>query len=326
MSERQQARAEENGSGTKKPVVKTAKSTHWHPAVEPTMRAEMIDYIDIVKYDGEVQMNVEPLRVDGILSITDKSRKIEKNIGMIFRGRNIIEFKSPTDGIDIAGFHLAKARAELYMSINGVPADDVTITIVQNRFPREVFKYIKRCYGFQIRQQSAGIYYVEGGGIPMQVLVTAKLPRDENMWLRGLGGNLNEAELEKVLVEADRLKGKMAMDPYLHVVVETNPDAFRRLMEMRKSRQTLERIMIETGFAADMEARGEARRAIKDALRGIERRVPAQYILAMTGLPDVFLGELFDQKESITLDEAYELYMKEYVDTDENDAANQFND
>ncbi|MDR2793876.1 MAG: hypothetical protein LBB61_09475, partial [Treponema sp.] len=77
----------------------------WHPAFYGALRLELEDYLDVLSFEAEHQLTTEPLIIDVIIVKKPAGVKIEKNIGRIFRERNIIEYKSPQDYLTEGDFH-----------------------------------------------------------------------------------------------------------------------------------------------------------------------------------------------------------------------------
>jgi hypothetical protein len=75
---------------------------------------ELLPYADVLDFDIEHPLTREPLRVDVIIIKKKKNVVIDKNIAVIFRGRNIVEYKSPEDSLTIADFHQDGLRVPVH--------------------------------------------------------------------------------------------------------------------------------------------------------------------------------------------------------------------
>jgi hypothetical protein len=121
--------------------------------------------------------------------ITKKKRGmvIDNPIGAMFRGINIMEYKSPADHLSIQGFHKVGAYARLYSVQNGIDTGDMTISFVTASYPRRLFDYLKREYRFKVSERQPGIYYVEGDIFPIQIIETKRLEGERGgIWLKEL--------------------------------------------------------------------------------------------------------------------------------------------
>jgi hypothetical protein len=108
-------------------------------------------------------MNIEPLRIDAVIIKKAQEAVIDTPLGAIFRGHNIIEYKSPEDYLSIADYHKVEAYTHLYCALERVEITDMTITLVSSGYPRKLMKYLREVYGYKIHESAPGIYRVEGG-------------------------------------------------------------------------------------------------------------------------------------------------------------------
>ena len=47
----------------------------------------------------------------------------------------------------------------------------------------QLIKYLEMSAGYTVNNVDKGIYYVEGERIPIQIVVTSRLSKGENLWL-----------------------------------------------------------------------------------------------------------------------------------------------
>ena len=57
-----------------------------------------------VVLEKEYNLNTKPLEIDLLVIKKEASVRIENEIGILFRGHNIMEYKSPDDALDIDAF------------------------------------------------------------------------------------------------------------------------------------------------------------------------------------------------------------------------------
>ena len=74
---------------------------HRHPGFLGAMKTEFRSYRKHLVFDDEQPLSKEPLKMDLLVIKKDRSVAITNQIGNIFRGYNILETKSPDDGITI---------------------------------------------------------------------------------------------------------------------------------------------------------------------------------------------------------------------------------
>ena len=167
----------------------------------------------------------------------DGTHPIHKNIGRIFRGHNLIEYKSPADSLNIDDFYKVYGYACFYKSDSSladvIPIDDLTITFVCHRYPRNLMEHLtkKRC--FQIQETESGIFYVTGDFIPIQIIVTKKLSKEENLWLASLTDHLDsEAEAEKLVTEYRNHTTNKLYQSVMDIIVRANHKQFEEAVKM----------------------------------------------------------------------------------------------
>jgi hypothetical protein len=135
----------------------------------------------------------------------------------------------------------------------------MTITAIETRYPRELFRYLEGSGGCNIRESSPGIYVVSGYPLDIQVIESKKLTLTENLWLKGLDNGLNAAEAG-IILEESRKKGKGAgLGAYLYTLISANIKTMEEVLEMANGELTFEELVEKAGLTAKWEKRGEAR-------------------------------------------------------------------
>jgi len=228
----------------------SAGKTLWHPAFVDAIRMELFDYRDSLEFKYEHPLNTEPLCVDLLIIKKPKDLVIEKNIARIFRGDNILEYKSPGDYLSVNDFLKVNAYANLYTAITpGVDFADLSLTFVENRHPRKLLRYLTGTRGYKAEETSPGIYRVTGDYLPIQIIESRKLLEQENLWLRSLVKDLQAVNAGSIIDEARKRGDKAQLGAYLNVLIRANPEAFMEAENMaRKKRKTLEEVFTEAGF------------------------------------------------------------------------------
>ena len=98
--------------------------------------------------------------------------------GRIFRRHNVIEYKSPDDGMTIDDFFKTRGYAYLYKGlgekVEQIPLEELTISLFRATVPKQLFNKLAG-YGYLIEKHVSGIYYVQGLAIPAQIIVTSEL-------------------------------------------------------------------------------------------------------------------------------------------------------
>ena len=172
----------------------------WHPAFLQAVQLELSDYSDSLEFKYEYQLAADPLRIDLLIVKKPKGFTIDKNIARIFRTDNIFEYKSPEDYLSVKDFLKVYAYANLYAANTpNIELSDITITFVENKYPRKLMKYLTGTRKYNVEEISPGIYFVSGDYIPIQIIESKKLPANENLWLKSLTNDLDIQNADAIL-------------------------------------------------------------------------------------------------------------------------------
>lgn len=212
-------------------------SIQWHPGFIGAMNLELKKNRDDLLFEKEHNLNTRPLEIDLLVIMKRPGVQIDNEIGRIFRGHNMIEYKSPRDELDIDTFYKASAYACLYKSygneVDSIKADDVTVSLVRKAKPYRLFHYFRE-HNYQIMNPYRGIYYIEEKVLfPMQIVVTKELNWAEHIWLGSLSDKLEKQNLRALLKEAEKLQGKADREfakSVLEVGIKANKQIFKELI------------------------------------------------------------------------------------------------
>jgi len=247
------------------------------------IQADLIAYRNDLVFTPELPLTTEPLRID--LAIIKKTTDtiIDNSIGRFFRKDNLLEYKSPTDYLSIRDYAQVHAYAYLYATINPeVGLADITLTFIENRFPRKFLHHLANEHACAIENPSPGIYLVQRKILPIQVVVSRELPEEENIFLRSLTNKLKVKSLETILKAQEKLKQAVRLDAYFNVVIKENPTAFEEVENMpRRKSPTIEEVLERNGYTQRWEER--AREAVVRNL--IKEDMPIEKIAAIAELP-----------------------------------------
>lgn len=156
----------------------------WHPAFAAALHIEFEEELDEIDIREEHLLSKKPMQVDVLIIKKEKDTKIRKNIGRIFREHNIVEYKSPDDVLTINDFYKVYGYTCFYQSdtkkVMEIDPEELTITFVCSHYPRKMMQHLEWVRGLSVEYQQNGIYYILGDAIPMQLLVTKELSREEN--------------------------------------------------------------------------------------------------------------------------------------------------
>ena len=166
----------------------------WHSAFVSAMNLDLGPDRDDLIFEKEYNLNTKPLEIDLLVIKKAGFVQIASEIGKLFKGHNIMEYKSPEDHLDIDTFYKSMAYACLYKSygkeVNEIRADDVTVSIIREKKPTGLFSYFRE-QNYSVTSPYKGIYYIEGKIMfPTQIVVTKELEEGHHKWLKALSGQL----------------------------------------------------------------------------------------------------------------------------------------
>ncbi|PNV59025.1 3-isopropylmalate dehydrogenase [Clostridium sp. chh4-2] len=170
----------------------------WHPAFYAAAQIEFGDELEKLYFENEHQLSKKPLLIDVLIIKLRCGDRIHKNIGKIFREHNIIEYKSPEDYLSINDYYKVLGYACFYQSdtekVCQILPEEITITFVCTHFPQKLINYLSGQNGFFIDHAEAGIYYINGGIFPIQIIVIDRLSSENNVWMSRLRKDLTIAD------------------------------------------------------------------------------------------------------------------------------------
>lgn len=222
----------------------------WHSAFVSAMNLDLGSDRDDLIFEKEYNLNTKPLEIDLLVIKKADSVQIASEIGKLFKGHNIMEYKSPEDHLDIDTFYKTLAYACLYKSygktVDAIKAEDITISILREVKPLELFRYLEG-HGCKVTKAYGGIYYVEGKTwFPTQIVVTGELDQDAHIWLKGLSGNLEKGDIQKMMAERNHMTEKAdreLADSVLEVSISANRQIVEELIGDESMYEALMEIM-----------------------------------------------------------------------------------
>ena len=176
----------------------------WHPAFYAATKLELRDNINELEFYPEYNLSKKPLQADLLIIEKNGKTRMKNAIGHIFRKHNIVEYKSPGDGMTVDDFYKCVAYACLYKStgenVNEIAGDELSITMIRESYPKSMMRELKRL-GIGFVKYEAGIYHSRNIFIPAQLIVTQELKPDEHRSLRILSRNADENDVKGFIKE-----------------------------------------------------------------------------------------------------------------------------
>ncbi len=167
----------------------------------------------------------------------DKDVQIDNPIGAYFKKYNIVEYKSPDDGMSIDDFYKVIGYTGIYMAlgktVNEIPAEDISITMVRHSYLRKLMSELNASRA-EIIEEADRIYRVERlFYIPTHIIITSKLS-DDHPSLKILSRAVEKDVLSKFLAYAGRFKDqgeKELINSILEVSTRANLEIFEKYKE-----------------------------------------------------------------------------------------------
>ncbi len=222
----------------------------WHPGFVAAMDMEFKEDREKLELESEHNLNKKPLEIDLLVIKKEKDSEIHNEIGRIFRGHNIMEYKSPKDQLDIDTFYKVSGYASLYQSygktVDGIKAEDVTISLLREAKPRELFNYFKT-NNVKVEMPYKGIYYIQGiSPFPAQVIVIKELGQEEHMWIKALTDKMKKTDLENLIEKSGELcdeYDRKLVESILEVTLNANIGLIEELRGDAKMGEMMLKIM-----------------------------------------------------------------------------------
>ncbi len=258
-------------------LAETEENIYWHSAFYEAIQLELSEYADSLDFINEYQLSKEALIMDVLVVKKEQDVHIEKNIGSIFKGHNIIEYKSEKDYISVDDYYKVFGYANLYKAFEHANIDDITITFVETKHPRNLLNHLKTVRGFEIIEPYNGIYYIKGDLFPVQIIESKRLSKEENIWIKSLSSNLKAADIAKLLEVYQSIGRIEKNNAYISVIMDANAEMMKEVLAM--SSAVLKEILTEAfekngwmkeafeknGWMKEAEAKIEERKAIEVA-------------------------------------------------------------
>lgn len=208
------------------------KPLQWHPAFYAGLQIELDAEAENLIFENEHHLGTKPKQIDVLIIKKETEKPIHKNIGRIFRKRNIIEYKEPDDYLSIDDFYKVYGYGCFYksdnQSVDAIKIEEITISFVCYKYPRKLIAHLKK-QNFKIQEAEQGIYYIEGFQIPIQIILASKLSKKENLWIRNLTNNLHEMETARELLEEyEKHKNDTRYESVMDLIVNANKEVFQK--------------------------------------------------------------------------------------------------
>jgi hypothetical protein len=253
----------------------------WHPAFYAAVSLELRENLEDLELTPEYNLSKQPIRIDLLIRKGSADKPIKNEIGHIMRKYNVIEYKSPSDGMTIDDFAKTLGYAFLLKGlgekVNEIPIGELTVSMFRAGKPVELFEELKSM-GHGIENRFPGIYYITGNLLfPVQIVVTSELSPETHSTLRVLTNKAKVEDVTNFLLQTKELAtpgDKNNIDAVLQASVAANANIFddvRRNANMCQALRELMKDEIEIELAnARKEGAEEARKETETARKETE--------------------------------------------------------
>ena len=244
----------------------------WHPGFYGAAELELIENKVDLEFLREYNLSKEPIRMDLLVIKKLSDVPIRNEIGHIFKKYNVVEYKSPDDGLSVDDYYKTVGYACLYKGLgeteNGIPAEELTISIFRESYPRELFAELEKS-GMTIKEPYHGIYYISGQVLfDTQVVVTGRLGKRSHSSLKILSRKAREEDIRAFIEEISGLEDpgdRYNADAVLQVSVSANKELYS---EIRRRNSVMCEALRE--LMKD-EIEEEKRKAVEDATKELKK-------------------------------------------------------
>lgn len=248
----------------------------WHPGFVAAMNLELAGNRADLIYEKEYNLNTKPLAIDLLVIKKESFVRIENEVGRLFRGHNIMEYKSPKDHLDIDVFYKSGAYASLYKAYGATlderAAEDITVSIVRESKPTGLFAYFEK-HNVRITNPYHGIYYILDNVLfPTQIIVTGLLDKENHIWLKALSDKMEKQDMKDLLERVNALTGKQERE-LADSVLEVSVRANRHVADELRGGEGVCNALLELMEPEINKIVGEATKAaVKEAMEESEKK------------------------------------------------------
>ncbi len=219
-----------------------AVNIQWPPGFYGAAELEFLSNKGDLEFQREFNLSKEPIRMDLLIIKKLADVRIENELGHIFKKYNVAEFKSPDDALSIDDYYKTVGYACLYKglgeTVDQIPANELTISIFRESYPREMFEAMKNL-GMEIKERYPGIYYISGKQalFDTQIVVTKQLDKETHRILRILSKHVREEDVRAFVEKAVQMSepgDRNNVDAVLQVSVSANKEIFEAIRRCDK--------------------------------------------------------------------------------------------
>ncbi len=271
-----------------------AVNVQCHPGFYGAAELEFLSNKSVLEFHREFNLSKEPIRTDLLIIKRLTDVRIENELGHIFKRFSVVEYKNPDDALSIDDYYKTTGYACLYKglgeTVDQIPADELTISIFRESYPREMFKSMKNL-GLEIKERYPGIYYISGKQalFDTQIVVTKQLDNETHRTLRVLSKHTTKEDVQAFIKNAAKISepgDRNNVDAVMQVSVSANKEIYEAIKRCDKVMcEALRELMKEDFEKQERETRQEN---LLEAIRNLMEtmKCSADQAMAALKIPD----------------------------------------
>lgn len=199
----------------------TSHRTNWHEAAVCAVQIELRDYAHLLEFQSEYFLGRNNYRIDLLVIRKLCEHPISKNFARIFSTYNIFEIKGIGSSTGTDTYYKTIGYAGLFIDQTGqknqYTALDISLTFLSMHFPRQLIKHLTQDRNLIVEKSSPGVYTVSKEIFSVQIIVTSKLPPEENLYLHCLARNQPKTDLlNRIAKDYEAHRDQNLYNRYLH--------------------------------------------------------------------------------------------------------------
>lgn len=242
----------------------------WHSGFYGAAELELNSDRAVLEFCREYNLSKAPLKMDLLIIKKTSDAEIKNEIGRMFRTCNVMEYKSPDDSLSVSDYYKTMAYACLYKGledrVDQIPAGEVTVSLVRERYPRKLFAALRQ-EGLAVEEPFEGIYYIKGRiFFDTQIIVTSRLNRENHRSLRLLSGKVGREDAEAFIKRAEKVTDpgeRNNIEAVLQVSIAANQELYDEIRRSSAMCDALRQLMREE---IEEEKRNAVQKAEKETL------------------------------------------------------------
>lgn len=259
----------------------------WHNAFYAATQLDFYKDRKELDFINEYCLSKEPLRIDVKIVKKISDKKLNNEIGAIFRKHNIIEYKSPDDFYKVYGYGCF--YKSLSNKVDEININEITLTFCCKKKPIKLIKHLKEIRNYNIIEKFDGIFYVLGDYFPIQIVLNTKLNKEKHIFLKGLDNELKDLELVKEMANRiDTLKdSSVNINALFNVLFRANLNIFKEVAKMSNTielQKVMTEIMYEQGLDKTFIEQGKEEEKKEIAKKLLTMKIGIEQIVKATEL------------------------------------------